>query len=538
MNDVEKFFARLGYLTVRAGLVTARDIANGVLNLARQTVNAARAEVIRLERLIANDNGAAQRKADKERLASEAEARLEKARRDREAILTILANPELDPAYLALRASRNAIVKLISGAETLIARAIAALGGAAELVDFIQRSGEEALLKVERIQFQTTVRELGSGVVELHVYARLAGTPRRFVLVHDLRSASGSEQMSGLVRLIAPRILPPSSWTVSAWVDDASTGFDPVSTLWAYHFNSATPATVNAVAVPGLTGIAPTVPGRFSIQGFVASFPGDQNGLTSGAGGSAILGANFIYGANPGTITFEGLTPGRSYRATLLSVGWDPAPMQRNVTFSSEAQASTFDQNLYGNDRGIRIEHTFVATAESHRVTLQPIAGSTFHLYAMALGQVTEGGVMLGEWKKDRFGGNSLNPAIAGDDADPDGDDIPNILEYALRTNPQVRDLASFGLPTPVRLEDGSEARQFVLPYQATASDLVYRIRQSKDLRAWTDAFLLNLANGDIAQLPGVTSTVDPSNQTVTITITDLSLFAPPSFWCLTVQKP
>jgi hypothetical protein len=87
-------------------------------------------------------------------------------------------------------------------------------------------------------------------------------------------------------------------------------------------------------------------------------------------------------------------------------------------------------------------------------------------------------------------------------------------------------------------LEDGTEARQFVLPYQATASDLVYRIRQSKDLRAWTDAFLLNLANGDIAQLPGVTSTVDPSNQTVTITITDLSLFAPPSFWCLTVQKP
>lgn len=538
LNDVQKFFARVGYLTVRAGMVTARDIANGVLTVARQTFNAAKAEVARVERLIENDNGAAQRKADKERLANEAEARLEKLRRDREEILAILANPELDPAYLALQVSRAAIVRLISGAETVIARTIAALGGAADLVDFIQRSGEAALLKVERVQFQTIVRELGSGVVELHVYARLAGSPRHFVFVHDFRPGSGSEQLNGLVRQMAPRIVPPSSWAVSAWVDDASAGLDPATTLWAYHFNSATPATVNAVAIPGLTGIAPAVPGRFSIQGFVASFPGDQNVLTSGAGGSAILAANFIYGANPGTITFDGLTPGRSYRATFLSVGWDLAPVQRSVTFSSEANASTTDQNVYGNDRGIRIEHTFVATAESHRVTLQPISGNTFHLYAMALSRVPEDGATLTDWKQDRFGGNALNLVIAGDHADPDGDDIPNFLEYALRMNPQARDLASFGLPTPVRLVDGTEARQFVLPYQATANDLVYRIRQSKDLGGWTDAFRMNLATGNITQLPGVTSSVDPSQQTVTITITDLSLFAPPSFWCLTVQKP
>ncbi len=538
LNDAEKFFSRLGYLAVRAGMVTARDLAIGGLNLARQAFNVAKSEVTRLERLIANDNGAAQRKADKERLAGEAEARLEKARQDREAIMAILANPELDPAYLALLASRGAIVKLISGAETVIARTMATLGGVAEWVDFIQRSGEAALLKVDRVEFQTTVRELGSGVVELNVYARLAGTPRHFVFVHDFRSGSGPEQLAGLARVMAPRIVPPSSWTVSSWADDASTGLDPSSILWAYHFNSAIPATVNAVDVPGLSGTVPAVPGRFSIRGFVASFPGDQNVLTSGAGGSAILAANFIYGANPGAITFEGLTPGRSYRATFLSVGWDPAPLQRNVTLSNEANASTIDQNVYGNDRGIRIEHTFIATAESHRVTLQPQSDRTFHLYALALSRVTEGGSRFSDWKQDRFGASALNQAIAGDDADPDGDGIPNFLEYALRTNPQGGDLASFGLPTPVRLADGTEARQFVLPYQATANDVVYRIRQSKDLGGWTDAFRMNLATGDITQLPGVTSSVDPSNQTVTITITDLSLFAPPSFWCLTVQKP
>ncbi len=89
-----------------------------------------------------------------------------------------------------------------------------------------------------------------------------------------------------------------------------------------------------------------------------------------------------------------------------------------------------------------------------------------------------------------------------------------------------------------MQLADGTEARQFVLPYQPTANDVVYRIRQSKDLGAWTDAFRLNLATGGITQLAGVSSTLDPESETVTVTITDLNLLAPPSFWCLTVEKP
>jgi hypothetical protein len=59
----------------------------------------------------------------------------------------------------------------------------------------------------------------------------------------------------------------------------------------------------------------------------------------------------------------------------------------------------------------------------------------------------------------------------------------------------------------------------------------IHAVVRSPASRAW-------LKWSGITQLPCVTSSVDPSQQTVTITITDLSLFAPPSFWCLTVQKP
>ena len=89
----------------------------------------------------------------------------------------------------------------------------------------------------------------------------------------------------------------------------------------------------------------------------------------------------------------------------------------------------------------------------------------------------------------------------------------------------------------PVRLPDGTEARQFVIPYQPTVGDVVYRIRHSTDLDIWEDAYRLDLSAGTSTQLPGVSGTADPRSQTLTVTITDLNLFANHSFWSLAVEK-
>ena len=42
-------------------------------------------------------------------------------------------------------------------------------------------------------------------------------------------------------------------------------------------------------------------------------------------------------------------------------------------------------------------------------------------------------------WQFTNFGANWLNPAIAGPSADPDGDGLPNLLEYALGDSPVAR---------------------------------------------------------------------------------------------------
>jgi hypothetical protein len=89
----------------------------------------------------------------------------------------------------------------------------------------------------------------------------------------------------------------------------------------------------------------------------------------------------------------------------------------------------------------------------------------------------------------------------------------------------------------PVVLPGSVQGRKFTFPYQANSGDLAYRIRQSSDLVTWRDVYRFDAATGVSTQLPGVSSGIDADTQTVTVTLTDMSLFAPPSFWCLVVDK-
>jgi hypothetical protein len=52
----------------------------------------------------------------------------------------------------------------------------------------------------------------------------------------------------------------------------------------------------------------------------------------------------------------------------------------------------------------------------------------------------------VNDWRLMEFGTNANNSAISGDLADPDGDGIVNLLEYALDLNPNIASVQ--GLPT------------------------------------------------------------------------------------------
>jgi hypothetical protein len=64
----------------------------------------------------------------------------------------------------------------------------------------------------------------------------------------------------------------------------------------------------------------------------------------------------------------------------------------------------------------------------------------------------------IDEWRLAFFGSDATNPAIAGDFADPDGDGIPNLLEYAIMGNPLV--------PNSVNLTSNVNGNSFRLEYK------------------------------------------------------------------------
>lgn len=74
-------------------------------------------------------------------------------------------------------------------------------------------------------------------------------------------------------------------------------------------------------------------------------------------------------------------------------------------------------------------------------------------------------------WRLAEFGTNANNEAISGDLADPDGDGIVNLLEYALHLNPNVPDAS--GLPTP-QLDPTCGCLRLTYTRLIAATDLTY----------------------------------------------------------------
>lgn len=85
-------------------------------------------------------------------------------------------------------------------------------------------------------------------------------------------------------------------------------------------------------------------------------------------------------------------------------------------------------------------------------------------------------------WQQTRFGTNAGNPLIGGDVADPDGNGVSNLMEYALGAPPE--NPASVVMPVPGRAGDHLTLT-FTRP--VTATDLTYTVQVSGDLGAWDD---------------------------------------------------
>jgi hypothetical protein len=85
-------------------------------------------------------------------------------------------------------------------------------------------------------------------------------------------------------------------------------------------------------------------------------------------------------------------------------------------------------------------------------------------------------------WRQARFGANVGNAAIAGDNADPDGNGVSNLMEYALGATAG----AAANTFMPVMSYSGNAiALTFSRP--VTATEVTYTVQVSNDLTNWSD---------------------------------------------------
>jgi len=93
-------------------------------------------------------------------------------------------------------------------------------------------------------------------------------------------------------------------------------------------------------------------------------------------------------------------------------------------------------------------------------------------------------------WQQSQFGANASNPVIAGDQADPDHDGVPNLLEYALGNNPNLADAGSH-IVRDIEQLGGQSYLRITVTKNPAATDIQWSGEANNDLTnaaGWSSA--------------------------------------------------
>jgi hypothetical protein len=89
-------------------------------------------------------------------------------------------------------------------------------------------------------------------------------------------------------------------------------------------------------------------------------------------------------------------------------------------------------------------------------------------------------------WRFAAFTAPELaDPSISGESADPDGDRLANLIEFALGLDPMSADTS------PVAMTDADGYLALSVPKNPAATDLIWSAEVGDDLQTWTPAFVL-----------------------------------------------
>lgn len=147
-------------------------------------------------------------------------------------------------------------------------------------------------------------------------------------------------------------------------------------------------------------------------------------------------------------------------------------------------------------------------------VTLSLSNSTSYNLGAPIAATITVHDTPFGDWRFAEFGTNANNSIISGDFADPDGDGIVNLLEYALDLNPNVASVQ--GLPAS-QIDSACGCLTLTYTKVLSAIDLTYSAEAASN-------------PGGPWSTNGITSTVLTNNGlTETIKASDAGNPAPPA---------
>jgi len=270
-----------------------------------------------------------------------------------------------------------------------------------------------------------------------------------------------------------------------------------------------------------------------SLGGGVFYTPAYFNGTVYGAAAGDVLAA---FSLSNGTLSsgttsisarrfpYPGATPSVSANGSSNGVVW--ALQVGNPAVLAAYNATDLGNEIYNTTQ-----------ASGNRDTLTN--GIKFAVPTVANGKVYVGGQyalsvfgLLGGpyaiWKSVHFGANAGNPAIAGNQADPDNDQIINIWEYALGSDPNQPDTS--------RRPSGSIVSNYFqvrFSRNLSATDLTYMVQKATQLFGpWTNLVTYTASAGWVTNTPGATvsesdATGSPPDQYVPGTVTDSDVVRP-----------
>ena len=314
-----------------------------------------------------------------------------------------------------------------------------------------------------------------------------AGADLAFVLTPAVQSGARSNEV------FFTGTMSNTSQTDTLFLNDIQVSFTEAATNYLTADTNVFFANVPGILLPGET-YSDVV---FAVAINPATPPGDYFGSVAILGGSNIFAA-----VNLGSQSFQVSSPAISISATVTDAfefGALPGAlaisrvggtnMDLTVTYVIGGTASNgVDFSLISNSITIPagtasatvmiVPLTDNAVDGDETVVLTLSGTSTYNLSAPVSAAVTIHDTPFNTWRLAEFGTNASNSAISGDFADPDGDGLANLLEYALHLDPKIVDTA--GLPLP-QIDPAGCCLTLIYTKVISAIDLIYAAEAASD---------------------------------------------------------